>query len=471
MQPTAPLHPPLDPTRPPAPPIDLDALGDQIAELAAHIGAATYRLLELIREFDAREGWACGFKSCAHWLSWRTGIDLGASREKVRVARALGELPLLSEAMARGELSYSKIRALTRVATAATEEELLGFARAGTTAHVEKLVRAWRRCRRLEEIERANSCHERRSLSFFFDEDGMLVLRGRLDAEVGELLVRALEAAEEELYRQRRAEQEVAEQEVEDDDALDPTEDASPEQRRADALALLAESALGRGLGAGLEGRHRTADRYQVVVHVDGTGLDEEGCDGGVLEGGERVSAETCRRLACDAGRVTMVDGVDGETLSVGRKTRTVPAAIRRALERRDGGCRFPGCSSRFCDAHHVEHWADGGETSLENLLLLCRRHHRAVHEEGFTVELRGGEARFRRPDGRLLPVSPAPPPLPADPTGALVADHRRAGLGIHAETALPWWQGERFDLGPAVTAFLELEQAAMAEGAEGRFS
>jgi hypothetical protein len=210
MQPTAPLHPPLDPTRPPTPPIDLDALGDQIAELAAHIGAATYRLLELIREFDAREGWACGFKSCAHWLSWRTGIDLGASREKVRVARALGELPLLSEAMARGELSYSKIRALTRVATAATEEELLGFARAGTTAHVEKLVRSWRRCRRLEEIERANSCHERRSLSFFFDEDGMLVLRGRLDAEVGELLVRALEAAEEELYRQRRAEQEVS---------------------------------------------------------------------------------------------------------------------------------------------------------------------------------------------------------------------------------------------------------------------
>ena len=130
---------------------ELERLGDDIAELAAHIHAATYRLLVLICEFDQREGWGGGFKTCAHWLSWRTGIALGPAREKVRVARALEHLPLLSEMMLSGELSYSKARALTRVATPNNEEELRDFAQAGTASHVEILVRAWRRLDRLEE--------------------------------------------------------------------------------------------------------------------------------------------------------------------------------------------------------------------------------------------------------------------------------------------------------------------------------
>jgi hypothetical protein len=416
------------PSEPPALP-SLDELGDQIAELAAHLDAGTYRLLELLRDFDQRGGWGCGFRSCAHWLSWRTGIDLGAARERVRVARALGELPLISDAMRRGELSYSKARALTRVASPATEEELLMVARAGTAAHVERLVRAWRRVRRLEELEHVNDRHQRRSLQAHYDEDGMLVLRARLDPEAGAVLLRALDAAREQACRARE----------EGDDA----DDATWEQQQADALALVAEAALGEGL----DGRYRAADRYQVVVHVEGPEID-----GGVLEDGERVSAETCRRLACDAGLVRMTDGPEGETLTVGRKTRTIPPAIRRALERRDGGCRFPGCTSRFCDAHHVEHWADGGETRLDNLLLLCRRHHRAVHEEGFTVELRrDGEARFRRPDGRLLPPSPCPPPLPEDPAGSLCTAIADAGIEIGPETALPSWQGERFEVAGTV--------------------
>jgi hypothetical protein len=434
-------------------PPSIDDLGDQIAELAAHIGAATYRLLALLRDFNRREGWSCGFRSCAHWLSWRTGIDLGAAREKVRVARVLGDLPSLSRAMERGELSYSKIRALTRVASPENEGELLLLARAGTTAHVEKLVRAWRRCNRLEEIERANERHGHRSLQYHWDEDGMLILRARLDPEAGAAVLRALEAAETEIWQTE-------------------LEQPSPEQCRADALALVAEAAL----GAGLEGRHRTADRYQVVVHVEAAEVappDQASrprldIDGGVLEDGERVSAKTCRRLACDASLVPMLDGPEGEALSVGRKTRSIPPAIRRALDRRDGCCRFPGCSSRFCDAHHVEHWADGGETRLDNLLLLCRRHHRAVHEEGFTVELHaGGEARFRRPDGRLLPVSPPPPPLPEAPVQALQLAHRRSGLEIGPETALPEWDGSRFDLAGTIQAFLEMAD----QGAAGCFS
>ncbi|HEY4911612.1 MAG TPA: DUF222 domain-containing protein, partial [Methylomirabilota bacterium] len=128
----------------PHPASELDRLGDEIAELSAHLDAATARLLELIRTFDARGGWNTGFSSCAAWLSWRVGLDLGAARERVRVARALGTLPLLAEALGRGELSYAKVRALTRVATPETEARLLAVGRAGTAAHVERIVRGWR---------------------------------------------------------------------------------------------------------------------------------------------------------------------------------------------------------------------------------------------------------------------------------------------------------------------------------------
>ena len=176
---------------------ELDRLGDAIAELAAHLDAATARLLDLIREFDARGGWNSGFRSCAHWLSWRVGLDLGAARERVRVARALGTLPRLSEAFARGELSYAKVRALTRVATPETEARLLAVGRAGTAAHVERIVRGWRRVDRNAEAREARRQHAHRSLHVHQDEDGTVVVRGRLAPEVGALLLRALDAARE----------------------------------------------------------------------------------------------------------------------------------------------------------------------------------------------------------------------------------------------------------------------------------
>src|SRR5262249_5147578 len=134
-----------------APIAELERLGDEIAVLSAHLQAATARLLDLIREFDAREGWNTGFRSCAHWLSWRAGLDLGAAREHVRVARALGSLPMLADALARGEVSYAKVRAVTRVATAETEDRLLAVARSGTAEHVERIVRGWRRVDRRAE--------------------------------------------------------------------------------------------------------------------------------------------------------------------------------------------------------------------------------------------------------------------------------------------------------------------------------
>src|SRR3989440_1615394 len=184
---------------------ELDRLGDEIAELSAHLDAATGRLLDLIREFDAHGGWNTGFLSCAGWLTWRVGLDPGAVRERVRVARALGTLPRLAQALARGELSYAKVRGLTRVATPETEERLLAVGRAGTAAHVERIVRGGRRVDRLAEGRGAARRHTSRALHVYRDDDGMVVVRGRLAPEGGALLVHALAAARERLYQQARA--------------------------------------------------------------------------------------------------------------------------------------------------------------------------------------------------------------------------------------------------------------------------
>ncbi|MEK7715117.1 MAG: DUF222 domain-containing protein, partial [candidate division NC10 bacterium] len=217
---------------------ELDQLGDEIAELSAHLDAATARLLDLIREFDARGGWNTGFRSCAAWLTWRVGLRPGAAREHVRVARALGTLPLLRQALARGELSYSKVRELTRVATPETEARLLAVARAGTAEHVERIVRGWRRVDAKAEARETARRHASRALQVYQDEDGMVVLRGRLEPEVGALLVQALAAAREALYQQRSAAGAA-------EGAEDGCHEAPPlAQQQADALALLAETAL-----------------------------------------------------------------------------------------------------------------------------------------------------------------------------------------------------------------------------------
>jgi 5-methylcytosine-specific restriction endonuclease McrA len=421
---------------------ELDHLGDEIAQLSAHLDAATARLLDLIREFDARGGWNSGFRSCAAWLSWRVGLDLGAARERVRVARALGTLPALAQALARGEVSYAKLRALTRVATPETEARLLGVARAGTAAHVERIVRGWRQVDRQAEARETARQHASRALHVHQDDDGTVVLRGRLTPEAGALLVRALTAARATLYQRARGEEVV--KPSGDPSAAPP----SVAQQQADALALLAESALHHVLDPGAPG-----ERYQVVVHVDAPALADTDQPGqSVLDDGAHVSAETSRRLACDASRVVMRHDEEGRVVEVGARTRTISPALRRALLHRDRGCRFPGCGVRFGEGHHVRHWAQGGPTTLSNLALLCRRHHRAVHEEGFRLDRwPDGALRFRRPDGRPLPDVPSPPTVPADPVEALRVRHASQGLHVHARTTCPGWLGERLDVGWAI--------------------
>jgi hypothetical protein len=184
---------------------ELDRLGDEIAELSVHLDAAAARLLDLIREFDKRAGWNNGFRSCAEWLSWRVGLDLCAAREKVRVARAIATLPRLAQALARGELSYAKVRALTRVATPEIEERLLAIGRAGTAGHVERIVRGWRRMDRKAERVEATRQHTSRALYVYPAEDGTVTIRGRLSPEASALLLKALTAAREALYQREHA--------------------------------------------------------------------------------------------------------------------------------------------------------------------------------------------------------------------------------------------------------------------------
>ena len=607
---------------------ELALLGNQIAELSARIDAATYDLLSHLHEFDRRYGWE-GWRSCAHWLNWRTGLDLGAAREKLRVAAALADLNHVAAAMARGQLSYSKVRALTRVASPATEARLLAVALCATAAQVERLVRAWRRVDRDAQPDAEQVLLASRALSMQVDEDGMVLLRGRLPPEVGALLLRAVEAAMEQVPASAEGDE--------------PT----IAQRRADALGLVAESALAGGLDPG-----NPADRFQVTVHVQADALpardpadaaprvaaetrevspasskpvapaephvpadtrvvspassepgapagprvaDETrevnltpsepgalarnlvaahaameqrgglGAGGELVPGvaaesarsprgtsgresrsadtagrlplceesapcpsdatdredrhegiarrpslseqatiatphvsaetfeiseapGERVAAETdldagqavieqagglhigkeaARRVACDAGIVVLRHAADGQVLDVGRRTRTVPSAMRRALLSRDRGqCQFPGCESRHCDAHHVEHWADGGETRLQNLVLACRFHHRALHEEGFRVVPgdADGQFRFLRPDGTPLPAEPPMPSWEGAPLAPTDSRLAAAGISIGPHTATPEWYGESLDLTAALDVLWE-PSAAVALG------
>ena len=712
---------------------ELELLGNQIAELSARIDAATYDLLCHLHEFDRRYGWE-GWRSCAHWLNWRTGLDLGAAREKLRVATALADLNHVSAAMARGQLSYSKVRALTRVASPATEARLLAVALSATAAQVERLVRAWRRVDRDAQPDAEQVLLASRALTMQVDEDGMVVLRGRLPPEVGALLLRAVEAA----MQQVPASAEGGEPTI--------------AQRRADALGLVAESALAGGLDPG-----NPADRFQVTVHVQADALPardpadaaprgsaetrevsltlsepvapaapriaadtrvvspapseplapaaprvaaetravspassepvapatpriaadtrvvspassgpvapaaprvaadtrvvspassgpvapaaprvtadtrvvspassgpvapaaprvaadtrvvspassgpvapapprvaaetrkvsltpseavapaaslvaahsareragggradraagpgvaaesarsprgtsgrdsrsadtagwlplceesaprprdakdpnhqedrstgiacraslseqatiaaphisaetfevseaafervapETDLDAGqaVIEqaGGLHLGKEAARRVACDAGIVVLRHAADGQVLDVGRQTRTVPSAMRRALQSRDRGqCQFPGCDSRHCDAHHVEHWADGGETRLQNLVLACRFHHRALHEGGFRVVPAdtAGQFRFLRPDGTPLPAEPPAAGWEGAPLAPTDARLAAAGIGIGPHTATPDWYGESLDLTAALDVLWE---------------
>lgn len=422
-----------------------DRLESEICELAGHLWAAECRWLLMVGEFDRREGWGLsGVVSCAHWLSWRCGVALNAAREKVRVARRLGELPLITEAFARGELSYAKVRALTRVANDANEAELLEYARCATASQLERIVRTYRRAQVDAELVEANARHEARQARWYWDDDGSFVLSARLSPEDGALVLAALEAGRSADIARDRTTPGV-------------TAEASPAvARNADALVGAAQLAL-----SAADQTDRGAPRCQVVVHADAPVLAGDEADGRChLEDGPRLAPETARRLSCDAEIIAVVHARDGSLLDVGRKTRTIPPALRRALRVRDGGCRFPGCSHhRFVDGHHILHWEQGGETKLSNLVSMCRRHHRLVHEAGYQVTTPAlGVFVFTGPDGHR--IEDVPPPAPLDGPG-LQEQTRQAGLTIDAGTCRSLGEGEFFDLGLTIDALLSQKTVA----------
>jgi hypothetical protein len=421
----------------------IDELAAEICTLTGHINAANHRWLMLIAEFDRRTGWSDGAtQSCAHWLNWKCGIAMGAAREKVRVARALENLPKVSAAMASGKLSYSKVREITRVASAATEDTLLMIAEHGTAAHVEKLVRAFRRCQDAEELSR-EACQQRnRAVTYRYDDDGSIIITARLPAEAGALVLKALDLVVQELPFL-----------VNDVPAGMPRQVIPIRERRADALARVAESFLAHEV---MEAKG--TDRHQIVVHVAAETLRDRTAGCCELEHGPSMAAETARRLACDASVIALIENDDGEPLNVGRKTRTISAPLRRVLNARDKGCRFPGCcNSRYIDAHHVVHWANGGETKPSNLISLCRFHHHAVHEGGIRIEiLDDGACRFVKPSGAAIDSVLPGCTQPAGDWHVLTAE-RRAGLAK--------WAGERMDLGLAVEVLM---QQARRDGRSG---
>jgi len=454
-------------------PLDHDEqLAAEITLVAGQINAANYRLLKLIAEFDDRKGWSGGgtVRSCAHWLNWKVGIALGAAREKVRVAHCLQKLPLIDAAFATGEISYSKVRAMTRVATAENEDFLLTIARYGTASHVEQVVNKYRGAQRSE--DEAEEQEQARKLVYYQDDDGMWVIHARLPAEAGAIVVKAIEALAKAVQEAR---QEQLKQQPGDVSAgaESNTETSARSERlhdllehtRADALVTITEHFLTSSgdhtQWQGLKG----SERCQLMLHVDINTLREHVQPTGPvhehrnLDNKRWISPATARRLSCDTSLITVPENERGKVLNIGRRTRTVPSSIGRALSLRDPTCRFPGCcESRYVDAHHIKHWADGGETSLENLTTLCRFHHRKLHEGAFdiTVKNTGDEMQlvFSTPSGKAIQHSVFPQfkSVPAETCKEYL---RKLAPEIHSGTAVSRWQGEDCDYGMAIDALL----------------
>jgi hypothetical protein len=428
----------------------VEELGQEIAVLAVHIDAATHKLLECIRHFDEAGGWyQQGAMSCAHWLAWRVGWDPTTAREKVRVARALGKLPVMDQALKTGKLSYAKARALTRIAKPETEAELVAMSAYATGAQLERLCRGYRRAL----AEDVSPAPEERTVRRRDLPGGMVRLEITLHPDEADLVMRALDCAREVKH--------VSEPAVANATVTTPTKSAdcaddvsaetsTPWPSRADAVVALAEGFLAGNTGTG-----KGSERFQVMIHVDQDLLAPDGTLAATLDDGSRVSAETFRRIACDGGLVA-VSGNGGSQLNIGRRSRQIPPAIRRALSLRDRGCRFPGCTNtRFLHGHHLRHWLHGGETSLGNLVQLCTAHHHLVHEGGWTLQLDAhGVLAFTAPDGRALPPEP-PREIVEDAVVFLRERAADQGLELGAETNLPEWDGNVINYDWAVGAMI----------------
>ena len=464
-----------------------DQLADKISLLAGQINAANYRFLTLIAEFDQLKAWAgYGFRSCAHWLNWKCGLSFGTAREKVRVARAMEGLLGINTAFSAGELRYSKVRAMTRVATDLNEEYLLMIAQYGTAQHVEMVVKAFRtvvntdccgdgsdlaRDRLKEEFDaeltEQNKQDEERSLSCYQDDDGMWVIHAKLPAEEGGLVVKLINALGDQIAINHKDNSldnslsNMAEAKEKDVPTVILDNGLTFPQRRADAMVAIAQQFLAEGSlhesGASFKG----SERCQLMLHVHtainaGTSANLDG---------RWLPNEAAKRLACDASLVVVEEDEWGNVLNIGRRSRIIPAGMSRALSIRDGGhCQFPGCcESHFVEGHHIKHWADDGETELDNLVTLCSYHHRELHRGHFFLSLKPDVSSSRFAERLVFSRGDH------DHKEGEAVIEANPCCAVHYSNELPWslcrdidvstavtrWQGERMDLGMAVEGLL----------------
>ena len=416
-----------------------ERLEAELCQQAAHLDAALCRWLLVLAEFDTREAfhsWEC--RSAAHFLNWRCGISIRTAQEQLRVARRLPELPVVTEAFSRGEISYSKARLITRIATSATEEMLIELARHMTVVQLERVVRGLRFTQKRD--AGALEIEERVRVDQDYD-GGLATLRGRLAPEDAALFSAALARTRRVLQSEMSAERPRGRADERDtQDSPDKTHRPS----NVDALRAMCQTVLADGPKPALG-----PDRTRVVLHVHtDTGR-------GHLHDGPELGLDTVRRLCCDAGGYEVK--VDGTLpFDLGRTTPQPSAKQRLFLMVRDGGCVFPSCPERrFVDAHHIIHWIDRGPTDVTNLVMLCKRHHHAVHEGGYRVELTTTGARWHRPDGSPIDETAHAPEL----DGPDVAEQNEVrGLAITPDTAVAEWDGSDLALNWCVEGVLALE-------------
>jgi uncharacterized protein DUF222/HNH endonuclease len=396
-------------------------------------------------------------------------MSLRTATEHLRVAHALQNLPRIAEAFAAGRLSYSKVRAITRItgSDAATltriaaqiaageselrhttvadpqtaEQVLLNLALSGTAGHVETVVRAVRR-RHTPPADTA----ARRSLSWHWDSDGSLVVRARFTPDQGAVVIAAIEA----LVPPRTPVAHPVPPPPDDLDQLAREQAPGPAvdrvaARRADALHALIE--------AGVHAEDEEVPvvergQAQVIVHLDAaTGTAR-------LEGGPEIPTPTAQRLSCDARAQLLLDDRRANRLYLGRSRRLAsPAQIAALTVRDEGRCQFPGCThTRHLHAHHRIPWWFGGRTDIDNLILVCSFHHSVIHDHGYRIRWWSGRWQFSRPDGSPIPTVGAP--LTGN-TDTLIEMHTRAALRIDRTTLTPDWDGDRLDPEPILDALL----------------
>lgn len=482
----------------------MPAVEREITTLAGHLAAGTCRFLQLLAAFDAGGGWhGTGMRTCAQWLSWRCGLSPGTARDQLRVAHALTELPVVRRAFARGELSYSKVRALARVASIDTEASLVDVATGCTASQLDRLCAGLARARTNDEVLDQAA---RARFSAVWEEDGMLRISGRLTAEDGATLLAALAEMRQpavtgpEDCSDRADQQHVSAETLEAPDAPDlpgdQYRDAGARAARSDAAALieLARHALTQPVGD-------TSSPVRLVVHATGdilTSMSADPAAATACSSPHSVSAETSaaepspktqnvsweasaadepadsvptaaldagpgvallplgpdtfQRLACEALVESAFHPDDDRSPRAAHRFATTRQ--RRALLRRDGGCAFPGCPRRrHLHAHHRRPWSDGGPTTLDNLVLTCEHHHRLVHEGGWQLRperVGNGQHGWLAigPDGQHRRAAPATVGDVHDLSAAHDAD-------VGPDTVSGHWHGELLDLGYAVSVLM----------------